>query len=248
MCPEAIAIAALGQSLAVPAEKPASDLALAVWELERDRACLRLGPADRLALARQALEVGRRAAQPYLGREVLRVAEAWGVRVEWVEGSNVIAGLPVRSEYDSRTSTITLYRASVRQVQAVLADLLLEPWSLATIIASHVGHELFHHLEARGMVAVDQQLPPAAGRGVGHWLRPRTRVRRCREVAAHAFVREWLNLPFLPDAVDWLTGIVPTPPSSSRIPRRTSRPLPAWPRTRCSGGLPAPCVRTPDKT
>gem|GEM_PF-4007557 len=52
---------------------------------------------------------------------------------------------------------------------------------------------------------------------------PGTRARRCREIAPHAFARELLGLPFLPNAVDYLILVATDRWSEAELSRALAR-------------------------
>lgn len=195
----------------------ADDRVPAHLDLEQDVVFPHLTPAERVRYVERALAIGRAAAREIgeagemagggdIGADgdIRRLADELGARVVIREREHRFAGMTFRAEHDARTGTITLYRRSVEQVRALLARTLPEPWSQERVTALHVAHELFHHLEAMRIRPVHEQLPAVATFRVGRLWTTRTRARRCREIAAHAFAQALLNLPFYPGAVDWL--------------------------------------------
>lgn len=182
----------------------ADDRIPAYLELEQDVVFPHLTPAQRLRYVDFALDAGRREAAPHRGTPVAELCRRWGARLVIRESENRIAGLTVRAEHDTRTGTITLYQPSIAQVCELLNRSLPEPWTGQQVIDLHTAHELFHHLESTRIKPVHEQLPPVVTFRLGRFWETKSRARRCREIAAHAFAKELLGLPFLPNAVDWL--------------------------------------------
>lgn len=182
-----------------------------------------LSPQERCWYLDRALAIGREQAGPYRGRPVEPLAAELGATVVRTSRSNRIAGLTIRAEYDTETRTITLYEPSMLEVQAALAHTLPEPWSPAVVADMHIAHELFHHLESVRIRPVHEQLPPVVTFRLGRFLTTRTRARRCREIAAHAFARELLGLPFLPNAVDYLILVATNRWSEAELSRALAR-------------------------
>ncbi len=185
----------------------ADDRVPAYLELEQDVVFRHLSPAERLRYVERALDAGREAARGYQARhlaEVEALAGKWGARVVMADGGSFFGAIQLRAQHDQQTGVITLYRRSLDQVESLLASVLPEPWSRERVVATHLAHELFHHLEHTRLGPVDGQLPPVTTFRLGRLWETRCRARRCREIAAHAFARTLLGLPFLPNAIDWL--------------------------------------------
>jgi hypothetical protein len=186
----------------------AADDRVPAWlELEQDPVFAHLTPGQRRWYVERALGIGREQAAMVAGQAPGGVAEQLGAKVRVVDRESRFAGVEVRAEHDSETGVITLYAPSVRQVADLLSQVLPEPWSLEQVEGLHVAHELFHHLEATRIGPVHEQLPPVVTFRLGRVWQTRSRARRCREIAAHAFARTLMDLPFLPNAVDWLVLI-----------------------------------------
>lgn len=182
----------------------ADDRIPAYLELEQDPVFVHLSPVERVRYIEHALAIGREVAMPHRGRDLFQLKAELGARLQIKETDNRFAGVTIRAEHDTGTRIITLYAPSVRQVHGLLAQVLPEPWSEERVVALHVAHELFHHLEATRIGPVHEQFPPVVTFRLGRLWVTRSRARRCREIAAHAFTKELLDLPFLPNAVDWL--------------------------------------------
>ncbi|MFZ5827362.1 MAG: hypothetical protein ACOY94_23935 [Bacillota bacterium] len=182
----------------------ADDRLPAYLELEQDVVFPHLTPARRAWYVEQALEIGRVQARPHRGRPLGLLAQELGARVVRTDRENRIAGMEIRAEHDAGTGSITIYEPSITQVHRLLAQVLPEPWDRERVAELHIAHELFHHLESTRILPVHEELPPVVTFRLGRLWATRTRARRCREIAAHAFAKEVLGLPFLPNAVDWL--------------------------------------------
>ena len=181
------------------------DRPLAHLELQQDVVYPHLSPGNRTHYIDRSLAIGREQAGEYRtpDSDLRKWALALGAKVEISDSPNFCAGIAMRSEYDAATRTITVYEPSIVEFGAALDALKCVPWPRERIVAVHIAHELFHHLEATRIVPVHLQLPAVVTGRIGPFPRE-MRARRCREIAAHAFARELLHLPFAPNAVDWL--------------------------------------------
>ena len=66
----------------------------------------------------------------------------------------------------------------------------------------HLAHEFFHIWEYRERRSIAEELEPVVSMSfLG--LRRRVHINRCGEIAAHAFAKELLGLPFLPNFYDY---------------------------------------------
>jgi len=182
----------------------ADDRVAAYLELEQDMLFAHMSPDERLTFIDRSLAIGRQQAAPYIGEDVMALAPRLGATVAVIETDNRVAGVTLRAEHDARTHLITVYRKSIAEVHRLLEQVQPGLWDEQQTLALHVSHELFHHLEATRITPVHEQLPSVVTFRVGRFAVTRARARRCREIAAHAFAKELLGLPFLPNAVDWL--------------------------------------------
>lgn len=181
----------------------AADDRLPAWlELEQDPVFAHLTVGQRRWYVERALAIGREQAAHFNGATPSAVAVQLGVQVRVLNQENRFAGMVVRAEHDA--GVITLYTPSVQQVAELLTQVLPEPWQWEQVEGLHVAHELFHHLEETRIKPVHEQLPAVVTFRLGRLWQTRSRARQCREIAAHAFAKELLGVPFLPNAVDWL--------------------------------------------
>jgi hypothetical protein len=180
--------------------------------LRRDPA-FRLIPPDAYSnYIERSLTIGRCVAAEYVGRDPGELASGLGARVVYSDSQHEVAGCIVRSEYDSGKRAITVYTPSIAEIEQLLADTSIPSMltrcsgrtrlNSSSIAQIHIAHELFHHLEATQIGCTDERLPPVVFRRLGRIRIGLRRVRGCREIAAHMFAKELLNLPFLPNLID----------------------------------------------
>jgi hypothetical protein len=122
--------------------------------------------------------LGRRIARRYPGcggrAELRELAAQLGIEVAEAQAPPP-AQPGLRAEYQAHPPRITLYLAVIARLCPSLSE-------ECDLVAVHLAHELFHHLEsARSLPS----LPPAAS-----------------EAAAHAFVRELCGLSFDPGTLE----------------------------------------------
>lgn len=182
------------------------DTGLAHRELGLDACYSSLSPAMRSEYVDRSLGIGHVAALDFRGHSAEQAARR--LRIVVIECDDMAEPGPVlrRSAYDSAAATIFISLASVAQARDLLREAeacgVLPPGRSSTARDLHLAHELFHHLEATTLRRVDELLPRAPGPRLGPIHLPGRRVARCREIAAHAFAKELVGLPFLPNALD----------------------------------------------
>ncbi len=125
--------------------------------------------------------LGRRAAAPYLAREVRpsprELAQELGVEV-MERPAPPLAQPGLRAEYQAAPPRITLYRASLDRLAAAIQASPRAELRACDLEEVHIAHEVFHHLEFGGRLG---PLRPAES-----------------EQAAHAFAQALCDLPFDP--------------------------------------------------
>lgn len=185
--------------------RPSSDAALAAAELRQDPLHDRLTRDQRQFYVERGLALGGEAAREYrplAGERIAAFAERLGCRVRMAGGPNEVGRFSIRTEYRPRDATIIVYRRSVRQMLTVLRSLASqEAWTVERVEDVHLAHEVFHHLEATRLGLVNERLPKVITFEWGPLVR-RTSVRRAREIAAHKFAKDALQLPFMPNLID----------------------------------------------
>lgn len=174
----------------------------AYLDLSQDLAFSLLSPQAARWYTEESLRVGSQAAAA-CGSDPHALARDLGVTVTLSATELRVGNTAIRAEYDAERHAVTLYTPAIAAVDHMLKDAGIGGRATDLLLA----HELFHHLEATRFQPVDQQLPPVERRFLGGLWRSPRRVRRCRELAAHAFASRLVGLPFYAGAVDWLVAM-----------------------------------------
>lgn len=183
------------------------DSALAVMELQRDLLFHRIPEGKTKEYVDIALRAGREQAQRFSGRALGALCEERGIHVQISETTQGMAGLTFRAkiEYGEKGAVFTLFAPAVGNLME-LVNPLLQPEDRFTFQSACdmlVAHEFYHYLEFKELGDTADRAPKVdIARLFG---KPRqARIMRCGEVAAHAFAKEFLGLPFLPNLADYL--------------------------------------------
>lgn len=107
-----------------------------------------------------------------------------------------------RARYWRKNKRIEIYRSSLKQLEAFFNQ-WLSPVLQDDLIAMHLYHEYFHHLEETKYGRTDEKLPKVVVKAWGPWYRKQA-ISRTREIAAHAFTQKCLGLSWSPLLLDQL--------------------------------------------
>ena len=109
--------------------------------------------------------------------------------------------IPRESVMEEARCEVVVYQDSIRELAAHSAweGRSLTPEQALDV---HLAHEFFHIWEYRERRSIAEELEPVVSMSfLG--LRRRVHINRCGEIAAHAFAKELLGLPFLPNFYDY---------------------------------------------
>lgn len=184
-----------------------SDQALAVIELQRDLLFQRI-PEDRVRIyADRSLAAGLQQAERFAGRSLDALCREKHLEVIYSDAVSGMGGVNFRAkiEYEKNSAQVILFRKTVIELADKVNPLLQPEQRLDFKRISEVmtAHEFFHYLELTeiGEVA-DSADKVEIIRLFG--IRRYARIARCGEVAAHMFAKTFLQLPFLPNYLDYL--------------------------------------------
>ncbi len=193
----------------IPLEKnwpTLSPVVLALIELEQDE-MYPLIPEQMISnYLEEAISFGENAARGELyegdlARLINRVIQS-GVKIRFVEREGHDSTGWIRAQYRRKPPTIEIYKPSLKQLGRFFrrSGYHVNPDDL---IALHLYHEWFHHLESSSLGRTDHRLPKAEKKRWGPFVL-RRRIHRLREVAAHSFTQSALGLSWSPLWLDHL--------------------------------------------
>lgn len=180
------------------------DRILALCELSGDLLFHRI-PREKLGYyVDGSLAAGRKAAELFRGQSIRDLYSRFHIEIQ-EKGSGkqgygvILRGQAVMAE---EGCSVEIYRDSIEQLAAHSA------WCGTSLTGEqaldvHLAHEFFHIWEYREHRSIAEELD-AVERFSFLGLRPRGHITRCCEIAAHAFARELLGLPALPNLYDYL--------------------------------------------
>lgn len=128
-----------------------------------------------------------------------------GVRIHFAPVHPLDAS--VRAQYQHRhPRQITIYQRSLTEMQQFFQALIgIVP--VEELIRLHLYHEWFHHLEESQVGRIDQRYAHLSCKrwGPKQWFTQKKPLLAAREIAAHAFTQEMMNLSWSPLLLDqWI--------------------------------------------
>lgn len=186
----------------------ASPEILAYTELKQDEMYPEIRPNQIMSYIEGALACGRQAGDQYdyvgnLARLMDLVLQS-GAKVVFVDEKKRDGEQLIRAQYEPKPPIIYIYRPSIEQMERFF---LKSGYRIQQedLIALHVCHEWFHHLEETETGRTDQKLPKVTVRKVGPVSFKRS-IEKTREIAAHAFTQTVMDLKWYPMLLDVLIG------------------------------------------
>ncbi|MEF2968208.1 hypothetical protein V3851_20460 [Paenibacillus sp. M1] len=189
----------------IPTE--ASDEVMACAELAQDPLFHKI-PPDRIPYyVRASLEAGRAAAAAYAGRSVRDICGREGLRYEISKRSGKFHNVSFRAQIDfaKPSPEVIIYASSLAEMEQACRAVMGEANSpeRERLIDIHLAHELYHYLEYKSGNFTNERLEPITVFRIGPFAKTSTVV-KCSEIAAHAFCKEIIGLPFLPNLLDYM--------------------------------------------
>ena len=181
------------------------DRTLALCELSNDLLYHKIPPEKIPYYVDQSLLAGETAAADYAGRDILRLYEENSIRIEYYEKCSERFGVTLRGQTTMSKSEckVELFRASVNELAShsyFHGEKLLD-YQMALHV--HLAHEFFHFLEYKSGQFVSAKLDKIPSLTLPFFTRY-AHISRCSEIAAHAFAKNFLGLPVLPNFYDYL--------------------------------------------
>jgi len=180
------------------------DFLMGYVELMRDTIFEKIPKERRLELINYAIETGqntaRNIAKEYGTKNVISIAKKLGVEVVYSPNENVIGGIKKRADYLMKPPTIIVYKESISEILHLTKHQPFRTLKKEEIVAAHIAHELFHHIERTRIGQVSQRFKVDIVK-LGPF-RIRSGIRSLSEIAAHSFAKAMLNLPYSPKIFD----------------------------------------------
>ena len=205
------------------------DQVLAMCELMNDLLYRKIPKNRYKYYVEQSLSFGRQAAcrmkEIYGLLKLEQIYRDSGIEIVYEEKSSKNYGVSFRaqSEYGKDGSAkVVIYRDSIEllasksKIGEPSLEISDEGLDVQTALDVHLAHEYFHYLEHQSSEIQDENTENIYDKGyVSDYLEPVTlfsflgyrrkgSILRCSEIAAHAFAKELMQLPVLPNYYDYV--------------------------------------------
>ncbi|GAB6991782.1 hypothetical protein [Paenibacillus pini] len=184
-----------------------SDEMLAYAELTQDPLFHKI-PKDQISYyVESSLDQGRQMGAHYAGISVRECCKREGLAFEITSKSGTFHQVSFRAQIDfaKKPPEIVIYSSSLVEMQQALETLLgrEESPDIDELIDIHLAHEFFHYLEYKSGHFTNELLKPIDVFKLGFYTK-RSSVVKSSEIAAHAFCKEMMGLPYLPNLLDYV--------------------------------------------
>mgnify|MGYP000846012663 CR=1 FL=1 len=188
------------------------DRVLALCELSGDLLFHKIPHEKIPRLVDGSLSAGREAAKAYRGTDMEALYAQKDIKILWKESGETRIGVTWRgqSAFGKNGCEVTLVQESIRTLAENSTPLwedgpsgndpLLSPQDALQL---HLAHEFFHYLEYESSDPVSGRMDEVVTFRLFGWER-HAHINKCSEVAAHAFAKEVMGLPVLPNYFDYL--------------------------------------------
>lgn len=180
------------------------DRILAMCELSNDLLFQKIPPERMAYYVAGALEAGRAAAGQFRGTDIRTLYQNSGIQIHRGGTGKKGYGVVLRGQ-----ATMSPTECSVEVYPDSIDELARHStWEGRRLTGEeamdvHLAHEFFHIWEYQQQRSIVEELDPVVSfTFLG--LKRRSRINRCGEIAAHAFAKELLSLPCLPNLYDYL--------------------------------------------
>jgi hypothetical protein len=180
------------------------DKVLAGCELAQDLLYGKIPENKRTEYIDASLDIGRAYAKKYAGQDIYELYKDHGIEIVYHKETKKAMGVLLRGQavMSGREKRVELYRSSIESLAANSSFGEARGITPDQAEQIHLAHEFFHYLEFIEGKSVAEKLPPVLLTKILGWKRY-GHINRCSEIAAHAFAKEFLKLPYLPNAYDY---------------------------------------------
>lgn len=180
-----------------------NDEILSLLELKEDTVFHKIPKNKVKYFIYEASNIGREEAKKYKESTLEDLLKENGVEVI-IEETCPTNRLDIRGEiiFDKKEKKITIYKNSMEQLYKSLNELGFKV-SREKVYKIHLAHEFYHFLEFKNKKNTNELLDKVETIFIGP-IKINSSILKTREVAAHSFCKELLNLKFHPKLMDYL--------------------------------------------
>ncbi len=194
-------------------ENLATDKVMSLAELREDELYKKIGKEKINYYIEESINIGLGAAKnlllTYETMDLEKICEDKDIKIELNTDEYGFELIKLRGEYDDEKKKIILYDKSIRRIEEKFKGLELNNiLNYNQIKDIQLAHELFHYLENEEIGLTSDKLELLIVKHIGI-IKRQYPVVKTREIAAHIFTKELLQLHFHPKLMDYyyLVGV-----------------------------------------
>lgn len=179
------------------------DRILALCELSNDLLFHKISKERLPYYINASLDAGRSIAQQFKGQDIKELYRRNNIEIHHTGSGKQNYGVVLRGQsvMNETHCSVDIYQDSIRELAAHSS------WAGSSLTQEqaldiHLAHEFFHIWEYRERRSIVDALEPVVSASF-FGLQRKAHINRCGEIAAHAFAKELLVLPFLPNFYDY---------------------------------------------
>ena len=179
------------------------DETLSLLELMDDSLFHKIPKAKIKYYINEAIKIGKNVAKEYNCKDIESLLKEHGVEV-LVKESCGTKNLDIRGEiiFDKEEKYIIIYKNSINQIMETLKRHGLSI-TKKQVYNIHLAHEFYHFLEYSNNETTNYKLDKIEII-LGGFIKRKATILKTREIAAHAFCKEILDLKFHPKLLDYI--------------------------------------------
>lgn len=186
----------------------ATDKVMSLAELKEDNLYSKIGEDSLGSYIEESMDIGTKSAnklkREYPNKSVKEICQVKGIDINLIEDSPKFKFVKIRAEYLHYKRQLNIYNNSIEDMAKQFQNLdMKDSIDKEDIIDIHISHELFHFLEYEEIGLTNAKLKPVKIFGLFNRERTSTII-NTREIAAHMFCKEMLNLDIHPKWIDYL--------------------------------------------
>lgn len=179
---------------------------MALAELKQDNLYTKIPNTQKHYYINESVKIGQNVAKNikhnYRNKSIKEICELHNLKINIIENKQISKFLKLRAEYLHYDRQINIYKSSIEKMMQQFAELDID-LTYEEIVDIHLAHEFFHYLEFSEIGITSDRLKPINIKSFLHHNRTAS-ILKTREIAAHTFCYQYLNLNIHPKFLDYL--------------------------------------------
>ncbi|UYP01153.1 hypothetical protein OF820_05570 [Oceanotoga sp. DSM 15011] len=172
-------------------------------ELKEDQVFSKIEKKELLNYIKKPINIGKEEALIYKNKSIEDLCYEFGIKINFINKSQDKDLIAIRADYCDYDKNINIYTDSIYKMASSFKSLNFNNINSDDIINIHLAHEFFHFLEYNKIGLVNEKLPKVININfLG--IKKFSTVLKTREIGAHIFCKNMMNLKFHPKCIDYI--------------------------------------------